>query len=856
MAISREIIVVPFPSGWPQLETNWPKHVRFDAEPGLDYNLIVIETQSQLSHAWMTRIESANGLSTRVIASMGITQMMEWRPALTLLAILFCAVPPAIGGESEVSGIVRMPDVCSPAVSPAAVYLETSRAEGASETSVNQAGDDARAGRSRAAEIKLVDQRGLQFVPRVQAIGLGQTIRFTNDDAETHNVHVVSPDFTFNQSMIPGLFHDFTPVRAGVMKLACDIHHHMRGYVIVSPTCWATVCDREGRFRLEGVPDGRYVLTAWHEMGDPVRTEITIAGGKKLVVPELVLTSSVGPKSIAEQGRSSQATAPVLAWADVIDRISVTLAASRDAATRAGELAQARRLADDAYWGDFESSDMETAVRKYLGFSRAGELERQFLAIRSAARDVAEKRRPLSVMADLCHKLLLDLLAASSALNAKGVTDRSRIDSMASQSGTASNSIAVREDSAASGPTGNPMILMQALKRGLGRVEQQAERDQPDEAASELTTVYMTDFEPLERYLLGRSPQDVRPLEIQFNALRGALTAGLKGEPLASRVATITSDVDAVIERLEARPVGAFGPAFVASLVTILREGVEIILVVTMLLALVAKAAAGSGHGAGSEPATAGPAHDGLARASRAIWWGVGLASLASVATAVVLNVLVISASGAVREILEGVVMLGASGILFYVSYWLISQAESRRWLDFLKRQARHGLELGGQGTLAVTAFLAVFREGAETSLMYQALLGSEGRTQAGLLGLTAGLIVGICFLAVIAYLIRATSVRLPMHVFFKFSGMFLFALAIVFAGNGVFELQNAGILLTTNLGWLGRGLPWAGLYPNLQVVSVQGLLLAGAILAWLVMPRASLQVGVSGGSGMGVAAK
>ena len=39
--------------------------------------------------------------------------------------------------------------------------------------------------------------------------------------------------------------------------------------------------------------------------------------------------------------------------------------------------------------------------------------------------------------------------------------------------------------------------------------------------------------------------------------------------------------------------------------------------------------------------------------------------------------------------------------------------------------------------------------------------------------------------------------------------------LAIVFAGNGVFELQNAGILLTTNLAWMGRGLPLAGLYPN-----------------------------------------
>ena len=74
----------------------------------------------------------------------------------------------------------------------------------------------------------------------------------------------------------------------------------------------------------------------------------------------------------------------------MIDRISVTLAASRDAAARRGELAKARRLADDAYWGEFEASDMETAVRKYLGYRRAGELERQFRAIRSGG---ARRRR-------------------------------------------------------------------------------------------------------------------------------------------------------------------------------------------------------------------------------------------------------------------------------------------------------------------------------------------------------------------------------------------------------------------------------------------------------------------------------
>jgi high-affinity iron transporter len=218
----------------------------------------------------------------------------------------------------------------------------------------------------------------------------------------------------------------------------------------------------------------------------------------------------------------------------------------------------------------------------------------------------------------------------------------------------------------------------------------------------------------------------------------------------------------------------------------------------------------------------------------------VAIAAAASLATAVALNRLVDSARGAAREGLEGAVMLAASAVLFYVSFWLISNVQAKRWMDFLKQQARRGLELGGHGTLALTAFLAVYREGAETALMYQALLGSEGRTQSGLIGVIAGLILGLALLALIALLIRATTVRLPLQTFFKFSGAFLFALAIVFAGNGVFELQNADILVTTNVSWLGHGLPWAGLFPNIQVISVQGLLLAGAILAWIIVPRVS----------------
>ena len=104
----------------------------------------------------------------------------------------------------------------------------------------SDAGFDATTNETAVADLALVNQRGLQFVPRVQAIRLGQTVRFTNQDSETHNVHVVSPHFALNQSMSPGQPFDFTPTHAGVMKLVCDIHHHMRGFVVVSPSPWVS----------------------------------------------------------------------------------------------------------------------------------------------------------------------------------------------------------------------------------------------------------------------------------------------------------------------------------------------------------------------------------------------------------------------------------------------------------------------------------------------------------------------------------------------------------------------------------------------------------------------------------------
>jgi high-affinity iron transporter len=685
-----------------------------------------------------------------------------------------------------------MPEVCSPEVSPAVVVLEPVGGPGRVATAAPTA--------AAPAEVVLVRQRGLQFVPRVQAVALGRAVRFTNDDAETHNVHVISTGDNLNVSMAPGQPLDFTPTRPGVVRVVCDIHSHMRGYVVVGASPWVQVCTAKGRFRLDSVPDGSYRLTVWHEMGDPLRKEVTVAGGKALDLGTLALTAS--PPAPLAPGQAE----PVRAWAEVVDRIGMRLAAALAAAGKGGDFKAARKQAEDAYWGEFEASDMETAVRLHLGFARATELEQRFRAVVPALRNLAGRQGGAEPVVDATRQLLLALVKVSDDLNRKGVTDAAHLRA------TDRPAQATFEPA----PAGDHAAMLAALGRGLDGIRDLADRDEADEAASAMNDVYFEEFEPLERFIGAHRPTEVRPLESRFNTLRGRVGAGLKGAELADALGGLRAEVKAALGRSEDRGAGTFGTAFAASLITIVREGMEVILLLTMLVALATRA--------------------GQAGALRAIAWGVGLAVLASAATAVGLNLMVASAQGRTREVVEGGVMLAAAGLLFYVSYWLISQSESKRWTDFLKRQAARGASPGGGLALLATAFLAVYREGAETALMYQALIGAQDGSRAGLTGLAAGLGLGLVALAAIAYAVRATSVRLPLRAFFQATGVVLFAMAVVFAGNGVFELQSSGVLKVTPLTWLGPGLPALGLHPNLQALSVQALLLAGAAMAGVVL--------------------
>jgi len=252
---------------------------------------------------------------------------------------------------------------------------------------------------------------------------------------------------------------------------------------------------------------------------------------------------------------------------------------------------------------------------------------------------------------------------------------------------------------------------------------------------------------------------------------------------------------------------------FFYSLGILFREGMEAMLVVVAL-------AAGT-RGAGR-----------IGR-SRDIYAGAAAAIVASVILAWAVNNII---SDDASDTLEGVFQLFAAATLFYVSSWMTSKGQSDRWMKFIS----HKLQSAERSTipgiaLGLTAFLAVMREGAETIVFFQAL--TSGTTEAAERhAVTAGIVVAAVALAASFVVIRRAADRIPMKIFFHATSIMLYALAIVFVGQGVASLQEASIVPATFVDYAPT-IPMLGLFPTIQSLGAQAVLLMLAAAAVFV-PR------------------
>ncbi len=354
----------------------------------------------------------------------------------------------------------------------------------------------------------------------------------------------------------------------------------------------------------------------------------------------------------------------------------------------------------------------------------------------------------------------------------------------------------------------SPLAVSRALLKEAIELYKQGNKQ---EAYTRALDGYLEGFERVEADLVLKDDKLKREIEQKFSNLRVAIKEGRNPEEVAALQGEIDSNLSRASLVLEnGKPIGkAF--SFVNSFSIIVREGLEAVLIIAAVIAFLT---------------TTGAKH-----AIKYIHLGWTLALVAGLITWVLAQT-VISISGAQREIIEGTTSLIAAVVLFYVSYWLITKIEVKKWKEYIQGKVKKALTKRNLFALASVSFFAVYREAFETVLFYQALWLQAENSQSSVIW---GFLAGIVLLLVLVVVIFKLGLRIPLKYFFSITSFFLYFLSFVLVGKGIREFQEAGIIGITQLEFIPQ-LDILGIYPTLQTTVPQAVLLLAFIASLLWM--------------------
>jgi len=350
----------------------------------------------------------------------------------------------------------------------------------------------------------------------------------------------------------------------------------------------------------------------------------------------------------------------------------------------------------------------------------------------------------------------------------------------------------------ATNPTGNVASLLSLLDRARERI------DAGDAAgAAKAMDQFRKSWLDVEGVVLTQSAKIYADSERDMVSAYALLSSA---SPDLVRARSIVTNMHGYLAPVAAKS----GYTMFDATTVLLREGLEALLVIVALLAVLGK----SGHG------------------DKTVWvWGGvtgGLVLSAGLALAVKL-LFGTSAFGSNNFLIAGWTGLFGAAMLIWVSYWLHSKSQVAEWQRYIHEQSAKALATGNLVSLATLSFVAVLREGTETVLFFVGMASSISMRD-----MVAGLGIGFGVLAIVALVILKLGGRIPVRPFFQISSILVFYLGFKFTGNGIHGLQLAGLLPATVVPYLPN-IDFLSVYPNWESTLPQLLLLlaAAALPLW-----------------------
>ena len=321
---------------------------------------------------------------------------------------------------------------------------------------------------------------------------------------------------------------------------------------------------------------------------------------------------------------------------------------------------------------------------------------------------------------------------------------------------------------------------------------------------------YLEGIEPVEPKLRANIPGFVEQTERLMSQYRNALRSKESIQSIAAIKDRILAKISIAQNTLSSSRMSP-KVAFVAAFSIFLREGLEAVLIILVLLTVL-KAM-------------------GQSKAAKWVHLGWVLAVLFGIIAWFTSGYL-ISLSSLNRELLEGVIACVAVGVLIYVGFWLHRYSKATQWRRFLEQKMKQGMTSGSYVSLAVVSFMAVFREATEVVLFLRALwieLEPPGQTIAGM-----GVVSSIALLFMLSSIAMKYSQKIALGLLLKFCSWTMVGLAVILAGKGVHSLQEAGVVPVSFLP-LNFRLDVLGIYPSTQTLLVQlGVMVLFGLLFFL----------------------